>query len=105
MFHHTVLPSLSNLIILVQLRSISLSLDSLLDYTEKDFEESTFEVFYGFLLQHAPFFDSYLLSFIVLEFRLLIKLKINVFGDANDILYFWSLALVCAAFIVCRVTV
>ncbi|KAI8538398.1 hypothetical protein RHMOL_Rhmol09G0099900 [Rhododendron molle] len=43
-----------------KLRSISLSLDSLLDYTEKDFEESTFEVFYGFLLQHAPFFDSIL---------------------------------------------
>lgn len=30
--------------ILVQIRSLSLSLDSLLDYTEKDVEESTLEV-------------------------------------------------------------
>lgn len=30
--------------LLLQLRSLSLSLDSLLDYTDKDMDESTFEV-------------------------------------------------------------
>ena len=34
---------------LLQLCSLSLSLDSLLDYTDKDFEESTFEVCFTLL--------------------------------------------------------
>lgn len=51
----------SLMLFLIQLRSLSLSLDSLLDYTDKDIEESTLEVcihaFIYFSLQH--FFLSF----------------------------------------------
>ena len=52
----------------LQLKSLSLSLDSLLDYSDKDVEEETFEVFYYFITHafYPPLFK--LFAFVVVKY-------------------------------------
>lgn len=59
----------------MQLRSLSVSLDSLLDYTDKDIDESSFEVCY--LLSMFSFFLLELYHILLLHLNYLVFIKLS----------------------------
>lgn len=59
----------------LQLRSLSVSLDSLLDYTDKDIDESSFEVCY--LLSMFSFFLLELYHILLLHLNYLVFIKLS----------------------------